>query len=63
MKRHMALDVTLFRTSKTTNLSGSVAKRKPPALKDCLDSIIAEIVPVHWTISTREYRGGEDKNK
>ena len=59
----MALDVTLFQTSRTTNLPSSVAQRKPSALKVCLDSIIAEIVTVRWTISAMEYQGGAEKNR
>ena len=59
----MALDVTLFQTSRMTTLPGFVPAGERFTLKDSLSSIIAEIVPVHWAISAREYQGGEDKNR
>ena len=53
----MAFDATLFQTSRTTNLPGFVPAREHFTLKDCFSSIVAEIVPVHWTIFARGMPG------
>ena len=57
MKWLMAFDATLFQTSRTTNLPGFVPAREHFTLKDCFSSIVAEIVPVYWTIFARGMPG------